>query len=298
VGEHTVPPLKAFYVPNTKGFIKQMRGAWSLSHTFREKKFEHIILIHVPWWVALAAFLAGIRQRTGVASQWFSWVFYNNRLRQKRSKAEKNEAHYNLDLISFALGAGQNLPLLPAQLKPDIKSVEKWKKHFTDTGVNIDKLVVIHPGMGGSARNWPPTYYRELAESLILQGVSVVVTGTPHDEVIIQQSGILGLKEVIRVTTQNDDILAVLSLARAIVVPSTGVAHLGASLGVPVIGIYSPVKVQSPRRWAPLGEKVQVLVPNVPCPGEFSCLGPVCKYYDCMEQITVDSVRACVMDKL
>ncbi|MEN0059029.1 MAG: glycosyltransferase family 9 protein, partial [Bdellovibrio sp.] len=56
----------------------------------------------------------------------------------------------------------------------------------------------------------------------------------------------------------------VLGAAKAVIVPSTGIAHLAASLGTPVIGLYSPVRVQHPRRWAARGPQVKILMPPVP----------------------------------
>jgi len=142
-------------------------------------------------------------------------------------------------------------------------------------------------------------FYHDLAEKLIIAGATVAVTGTKMDHEFIDKTRILQIRGIISLdTVTGADLLGVLALAKAVVAPSTGVAHLAAALGVPVIGIYSPVQVQSPKRWSPLGDRVQVLVPNVPCPGIFECLGKKCPHYDCMEQITVDSAMSCVMDKI
>jgi heptosyltransferase I len=300
VAEHVSPPIAAGYVKSPSTFGEKLTQAFELSKSLRAKGYDQIVAIHVPWWVALAAFLAGIKMRTGVASQWFSWLFFNRRLRQKRSLAEKNEAHYNLDLINFALDRGtNNLPFFAGRIVANKNFAMKWAQELKSKNADLGKLVIIHPGMGGSARNWPPQNYFKLADKLFLAGATVVVTGSKTDKDFIDETGILQIKGVIPVKTETgDDLLGVLSLAKAIVAPSTGVAHLAAALGVPVIGIYSPVRVQSPRRWSPLGDKVQVLVPNVPCPGIFDCLGASCPHYDCMEQITVDSLMSCVMDKL
>jgi heptosyltransferase I len=300
VAEHVSPPISVFYAASPKSFVEKIKAAFSLSIQLRRAQFDTFVAIHVPWWVAFGAFLAGIRSRTGVASQWFSWVFFNRRLRQKRSQAEKNEAQYNLDLINFSLGRGlNNLTLFPGKLEADRNLKMKWAQTFKAKKLDLEKLVVIHPGMGGSARNWPPQYYRELADKLLAQGASVAVSGAEPDRAFVKRTGILEVRGVFDIgITSGPDLLSILSLAKSVVAPSTGVAHLAAALGVPVVGIYSPVRVQSPKRWAPLGDRVQVLVANVPCPGIFECLGPKCPHYDCMEQITVESLMSCVMDKL
>jgi heptosyltransferase I len=300
VAERATPPISTFYAPSPKTFISKIRCALVLANQFKEAGFDIFLAIHIPWWVALGAFLAGVKTRVGVASQWFSWVFFNKRLRQRRSLAEKNEAQYNLDLINFSLGRGLNpLSLVPGKLSPDKNLKMKWAQHLKSKKIDLEKLVVIHPGMGGSARNWPAHFYREAADKLIAQGASVVVTGSIIDGEFIKETGILDVKDVFNAGLMTGgELLGVLSLAKAVVAPSTGVAHLAAALGVPVVGIYSPVRVQSPKRWAPLGDRVQVLLPNVSCPGIYECLGTSCSQYDCMEQITVESLMSCVMDKL
>jgi ADP-heptose:LPS heptosyltransferase len=300
IAQSSVPPLSAFSCPGSGNFLSKIKGVFGLSRELKARKFDHFVAFHVPWWVALAAWLAGIKLRTGVGSQWFSWVFFNRRLRQRRSQAEKNEALYNLELIAFALGTpSKTFPVLPGQLKADKTEMMKWAQTLKKANLDLNNLVIFHPGMGGSARNWPPKRYFEAARRLIDRGASLVLTGTPSDEAFILDTGLLEFKEIYRAETPTgESLLGLLSLGKAVVAPSTGVAHLAAALGVPVIGIYSPVRVQSPRRWSPLGDRVQVLVPNVPCPGVFSCLGPACSHYDCMDQITVDSLMTCVMDKL
>ena len=129
--------------------------------------------------------------------------------------------------------------------------------------------IVIHPGMMGSALNWTQNQYNELIQQQIEKNKIVCITGTAaddpylnkikekfaeHDQVRWLQSQ-LNLKELI----------TVLAEAEFVVAPSTGVAHLAASAGAKVHGIYSPVKVHHPRRWGPRGPQVTVHVPeNVP----------------------------------
>ncbi|MDZ4676972.1 MAG: glycosyltransferase family 9 protein [Oligoflexia bacterium] len=294
------PSVNALYVTTPRGFIARVINGLKLLRQLREENIDEVIAVHVPWWIAFAFYFAGIKRRTGVASQWYSWIFFNRRLRQKRSQAVKHESQYNLDLIKFALGNSDTQVLPATILHPLEKYVQKWTEKFISSGLDLKRMVVIHPGMAGSARNWPAIRYRELTAMFLAQKVSVVVTGGLVDKVFLKQTDIENLRGVYSVVGKTDghDLLAILSLARCVVAPSTGVAHLAASVGVPVAGIYSPVKVQAPIRWAPRGRQVEIFVPQVNCPGVRACLGPVCKYYDCMSEIPVDSVATYVMDKL
>jgi ADP-heptose:LPS heptosyltransferase len=87
--------------------------------------------------------------------------------------------------------------------------------------------------------------------------------------------------------------MAILSKAMLFVGPSTGTTHIAATLGVPVVSIYSPIKVQSSLRWGPLTKnknKVSVLVPDVICGEVNKCALRECPYYECMGKVEVEDV--------
>jgi ADP-heptose:LPS heptosyltransferase len=56
------------------------------------------------------------------------------------------------------------------------------------------------------------------------------------------------------------ELVQLLAYAEYVLVPSTGVAHIAASLGTPVKGIYSPVTVHHPTRWAARGPDVEIIM--------------------------------------
>lgn len=226
-----------------------------LGRLIDEWKPDVAVSFQAPWWVSTTLWKKGVRVRAGVRSQWHSFLFFNRALRQKRSRAEKHEADYNRELLEFALRAApSSTPVL--ELRAPSVSLERFSLPSS--------YVVVHPGMAGSALNWPQKSYvaliRELSKSR-----AVVITGTPTDESF--------LSEIRRECPESadvrwlvgsltaDELLAVLAKAAAVVAPSTGVAHLAAALGRPVISLFSPLRVQRPERWAPRGPAVSILLP-------------------------------------
>lgn len=214
------------------------------------------VVFFAPWWVSLAIWLARIPQRVGRYSQWHSFLFFNHGLRQKRSQAEKHELDYNFDLVEIAM---------------DRKIPSTERKHLklkapNLQGVSLRNYIVVHPGMGGSAQNWPNEKYAQLIETLLARGQKVVITGTAADapylnplrKLLSDKINLIWLDQRL----SNLELLDVLAGAKAIVAPSTGVAHLAASLSVPTLGIYSAVTAESARRWAPLGPKVRLIEPK------------------------------------
>ncbi len=298
VTSHLINKINVKFINTPASFFEKFNLIFELRRWMIQNRLDVFLSIHVPWWVALAAFLAKVKTRVGSKSQWYAWFFLNKQLKQNRSESVKHESQYNLDLAAFALDLDPSVAHVnPVKLKAKPIAISSWKEKLRKLDVNLEKYVVIHPGMGESARNWPGANYAELAKKFVKMNYSVIVTGSKMDEDFIIKTEILSIAKVVNLVgkTSGDDLLAVLAHAKLVVAPSTGVAHLAASLDVPVAAIYSPVRVQAPPRWRPLGPRVKVFVPEVKCPGHFQCLGPRCEYFDCMSQIGVDSVLSCAM---
>ena len=83
-----------------------------------------------------------------------------------------------------------------------------------------------------------------------------------------------------------EDLIGLIATADALVAPSTGPLHLAAALGVPLAGIYSPVRVHHPTRWGPLGPgRIIIFMPKAECPGVYDCLEERCPHFPCMNTV-------------
>lgn len=242
-----------------------------LREHLRREQFDLAVSFQAPWWVSLALWLESVPERVGVRSQWHSFMFFTRGLRQKRSRAIQHEADYNFDLLRFALHMSKSTAT------PVLK-LETTRPAPDDLG----EYAVVHPGMAGSALNWPQINYVELIKNMSQQ-VKIVITGTKADEPWLAdiREGLHGHPNVVwRVDKLSaTDLLAVLKHARWVLAPSTGVAHLAAALGTRVVALFSPIRVQHPTRWAPRGPRVEIFVPSRE--GE-----------NCMEEISVPNVAA------
>lgn len=217
------------------------------------------IVLYAPWWVGLALLISGVKNRFSRRSRWHSWIFYNRGLRQSRKHGGRHESELNLELVEAAFGkaATQAKTVAPLRLKaPEVPLVaNEFKKA---------NYFVVHPGMAGSALNWPTERWAELVRELI-KIAPVAITGTALDRDYTEP-----LKELLKNTDQViwlteklniDQLLSLLADAKGVIAPSTGVLHLAASLGTPSVGIYSPLPVQRPVRWGPKGPSVIAIEP-------------------------------------
>lgn len=245
-----------------------------------------------PWWVNAALWLARIKWRGGVLSQWHSFLFLNRGLRQKRSQALKHEADYNFELLKYVLELNDKkqyeAPLLHLVAPKDQAFLDQYQ-------LAPQKYIVVHAGMAGSALNWPLEQYLEFINKQLFS-IKVVLTGTsmdnkwvvPIEEAFKNNRQLLSLRNKL----SGKDLLTLLAEARLVVAPSTGVLHIAAALGTPTVGIFSPIRVHHPRRWGARGGRAQNIAPDVICPEHFFCVGVECKNFDCMKKIEISNAVA------
>ena len=258
----------------------------------KKNHFDIAVSFQCPWWINYELFKAGIKKRIGVVSQWHSFLFLNAGLRQKRSQALKHEFEYNLELVEKITGLNPDLE----GYKNKSKIYFKIKKPTSSAVLANHKLpssyIVVHPGMMGSALNWPEDKYISFIESLISKNENVVITGTASDEPYLKKIKSAYAKHDKVIWLQSklslQELVEVLYYAQKIIAPSTGVAHIAASLDKEIHGIYSPITVHHPKRWAPRGPQAHSHFPRVECPAQFKCLGDKCPSYNCMNQIQIN----------
>lgn len=153
--------------------------------------------------------------------------------------------------------------------------------------------LVLHPWSGGwrgERKEWPAPRWAALAQRARAAGWTVVLSGGPGDRARAETLQAQLPAGTVNVAGAFDlgQLAAVLAAATAVVSVNTGVLHLAAAVGAPVVGINGPVPR---RRWGALGPTARNCdAPGPGCP--YLHLGfedpPDCP--DCMERIDVDRV--------
>jgi heptosyltransferase-2 len=264
------------------------RRFFSLVRELKDGCYDLVFVVHPSFRIALLMFLAGIPLRVGTGYRWYSFLF-NRRVFEHRKTAERHEADYNLSLLR---AVGCDIRSIPSVTLPLTDAArEAAEKEIQRLGVKTArKLVILHPGSGGSARDWSPKNFGQLAKVLVNDGCHVVVTGSSSEQSLVREvvdrsdgnalavDGGFSLKEL----------TAFISRAQLFVSNSTGPLHIAASAGVPVIAFYPPIQECSPRRWGPLTDRKAIFVADSKACEH--CKGGPCQGNDCMDQITVEQV--------
>lgn len=281
-------------VDDQGGPHKGLIGWWRLVREVRAQGFQIALLLRPTWRHALLLWAARIPVRIGTASRVYSGLL-THRVPQHRSRQIRHESEYNLELLA-PLGLEIHEPPLPKVVTSDGGRGEA-EEFLAEEGLDPGRFVLLHPGSGGSARDWPPGHFADLARRLGAVGWPVVVSTGPDESGLLQRLRPM-VGEVPVAWTEGRLSLtgatALIGAAAGVVTNSTGTMHLAAAQGVPTVAVFSPIRACTPVRWGPRGwGPLAVLRPPVPaCDG---CLGPRCPYFDCMGLVSVEEVETTLL---
>lgn len=200
--------------------------------------------------VGLSLWSARVPYRLAPATK-LHQLFFNRRLRQRRSQSLKPEYEYNRDLIRQLL-IDHDLPAPAPMPQPPFWVLPTNRQRQT---INVDSacLVIIHPGSGGSARNLTLNQYAELANQLTSnRPLSILITAGPGEA---DQANLLAqaiTQHKVRVHVSTDGLVAfahVLAQADLFVSGSTGPLHIAGALDVPTLAFYPRRRSSTALRW-------------------------------------------------
>lgn len=259
----------------------------------KEKTFDAAIVVYPRLRLAWLMFWSGIPVRIGTGFRYYSFLF-NRKVFEHRRDAKRHEVEYNLNLLREI---GCPVPQNNARFEIDIPSSAITNVDKILRALNFDpgkSFVVIHPGSGGSAREWSAEQFGQLAVKLMAErGVHVLVTGGKGEEkrvaeILIATRG-LAVPLVNKLTLK--ELAALLQSASLFISNSTGPLHLAVAVGTPVVGLFPQITALSAKRWGPYSGIRKILIPDkaVDCSECIRANGRQCA---CMQSITVEEVYA------
>jgi len=207
-----------------------------------------------------SAFKSGVSLRIGITSRWYSFLF-NFKVKHHRSKGEKNEAEYNVEMLNNLFETNYETILCDINVVP--ATLQSLEVKLNQKRINLDAdFVIFHPGSGGSSLDWSTDNFAELASMLTHEGKTIVCTGDKNDKILCSRieaeapniknvSGLLNLEETI----------ALISKAKGLIANSTGIIHIAAALGVSVLGLYPNKPQLSANRWGPWTKNRRIVRP-------------------------------------
>jgi heptosyltransferase-3 len=272
----------------------------SIARALRRSRFDVVFHTHPRPRLALATALAGIPVRVGTGYRWYSF-FFNRRVYEHRKDAARHELEYNLNLLR-AVGFDGPWGDVRPTLAVDAGQEEKARAALAAAGLpRGGKFVILHPGSGGSARDWSPEHFGALATMLAgREGVSVVVTGGKGEDGLVARV-LSHCPPAVRPIVGALDILAYAALAKMaslFVANSTGPIHIAAAVGTPVIGLYPQIRPLSAARWGPYTDRKIIFTPRGFPEDCDRCTGRPGEPCPCMDSIKPEDVHAAAVTLL
>ena len=158
----------------------------------------------------------------------------------------------NLSLAEAVAGRTLTLPVveLPQDDTAELEC-DRWLKEH-----HAERFVLLNPGAGWGAKQWPAERYGQVAKQLAQDGLKPVINVGPGEEEIARalDSASDGVAETF--TGSLTQLIALTRRARLFIGGDTGPMHLAAALSIPVIGIFGPT---NPARNGPFGTRSIVL---------------------------------------
>ena len=265
---------------------------FQLIATLRTGRFDVVFHTRPRFRLSLMTFLARIPIRVGTGYRWYSMLF-NRKVYEHRKDAAYHESEYNLHLlkaIGFSVPRDRIFPVLNVREE----NTRRIRLQLEESGIGPqDLLVILHPGSGGSARDWSREKFGALGRKLAeIPRVRVLVVGREDErELVLYVCGMIGpcaISWINRLSLREYAALA--REARLFIANSTGPLHIAAAVGTRVIGLYSQIVALSAARWGPYTSDAVVFSP-VGKPADCKmCLSGKSKLCECMDSIRVEDV--------
>ncbi|MDX3960299.1 glycosyltransferase family 9 protein [Aliarcobacter skirrowii] len=207
----------------------------------KSKKFDVSISCFIDTSLATLLFKSRIKKRVAPATK-IAQIFFNIKVMQRRSKVEKTEWQYNLDLAKAIF--------------PDIKL--DFKRPLLNLDVKKEKRVIFHAGFGGSSDgNLSLDDYLNLARSIKDSEYEIVFSFGPDDE---KSKEYIESKLDFKATIYNSkgtllDFTKYIASSTLFVSTSTGPMHLAGASNSQTLSFFGDSLFASSKRWATVSDE-------------------------------------------
>ncbi|EFU70035.1 heptosyltransferase superfamily protein [Aliarcobacter butzleri JV22] len=207
----------------------------------KEKKFDASISAYIDITVGKLLFKSGIKKRVAPATK-IAQLFFNKRVKQRRSQVAKTEWRYNLDLAK--------------KLYPDIKL--DFTKPLLNIKVEREKRVIFHVGFGGSSDgNLRLDDYINLARSIKDSSYEIVFSFGPDDGVSKEyiKSNLDFKATIFDSKVSLYEFTHYIASSFLFVSTSTGPMHLAGATNTKTLSFFGDSLFASSKRWATISNE-------------------------------------------
>lgn len=244
-------------------------------------QYQRAFVLPNSWKSALVPWFAKIPQRTGFVGE-FRYGLLNEARRLDKAAVPRLADRYRRL-------AGPDAPALNPHLRVDATA---QVASLARLGLTRERPVLaLCPGAEyGPAKRWPAAHFAELARARLAAGWQVWLFGSDKDAPVTGEINRLAGGDCIDLAGKTSlvEVVDLLAIARCVVSNDSGLMHLAAAVGVPLIALYGS---SDPGYTPPLSEQARVLSLKLACSPCFKRECPL-GHLDCLNGISPARVLA------
>lgn len=281
------PDVDEVLVYDKAGVHAGAAGMLRMAGELRRGRFDSALLFQNAFDAALLAFLAGVPERTGYATDGRS-LLLTRAIPVTEEIRRLHHAEYYLRLVA---GLGVPIPASPRmRLRVTREETDAMEERLSSLGIPKGKRVLgINPGATyGSAKRWYPDRFAAVADALSGEwGTSVVLMGSAPERPLSEEieAAMRGKPVNLAGRTTVRELMSLLSRCSFLVTNDSGPMHIAAALGVPLAAIFGPTDWRTTCPWTDKARIVRVGVDCSPC-----MLRECDRGHECMLGVTAEMV--------
>ena len=269
--------------PFAHGELK-LGARWRLGRSLQPRAYDEAIVLPNTFKSALIPFFAGIPLRTGFAGELRYGLL--NRVHRLDENALPLMAERYAQLAEEPRSPPSR-PLAEVRLRVDQANLAAALERLELS--RSKPVVAFCPGAEyGPAKRWPARHFADLAKTLAARGRAVWLFGSGKDREIGEEIVRLASGAAINLCGKTDLASAIdlLSLAEVVVSNDSGLMHVAAAVGRPVVALYGS---SSPEHTPPLGRTFRIVRTGIDCS---PCYARECPlgHFKCMNELAPERV--------
>ena len=275
---------------DSRGTHKTLADKLGFIRELRNRHFDTVYVLKRSFGSALMALLSGASSRIGFATEGRGFLL----TKRVSYRHDQHEVQNFLDVLR-----ADGVPVTDDYLEswPTDEENATVDTLLTSAGVAPGaRLLAVHPFASIVQRGWHHDDFVALMRELQCDGLVPVILGgdRDHDEAAAMAAQLDGPHVNLAGRCSIRQTMALLQRCSLFVGNDSGIMHLAAAAGVPLVALFGP---QSPLKFGPWGRRTTVIYhafPCSPCRQKFftECAPSARQKPACIEAITVAEVLA------
>lgn len=268
-----------------------LRKRYQLAKSLRSQNYQQVIVLPNSFKSALLPFWTKIPLRTAWRGEWPRFLLLNDARRLDKIRLPLMVQRFAALALEPQAALPEILPWPGLSIAPETRAAALAKHQLSLP----EKLLVLAPGAEfGPSKRWPVKHFAAVANAKIVEGWGVWILGSAKDQPVSQEIVDLTQGRAIDLSgrTSLAEAIDLMSLASVVVTNDSGLMHIAAAVGRPIVAIYGST---SPQFTPPLSERVAILSLQLPCSPCFQRVCPL-QHNNCMQDLQPSQVLASIVE--